>query len=139
MLNQMICNLRYWWLFPRMSLCLKYFLSTNWITAYLVMPRWKIFKIFFILILLRKHAVKKREGRRTGNVSIKNPFIEFFAQFYYGHFKLSPRSLPSNMCKRVSFVRFRTKLDLPAPVTGTGGSKGKNSLVPLTSFVPVPK
>ena len=67
----------------------------------------------------------------------KNVFSKPFAQFYYGHFKPSPRSLPLKMCKRVNFVRFRTKLDLPAPVTRTGGSKGKNSLVPLTSFVPV--
>ena len=41
------------------------------------------------------------------------------------------------MCKRVNFPRFRLKLDLPAPVTRTGGPKGKKSLVPLTSFVPV--
>ena len=67
----------------------------------------------------------------------KNVFCKPFAQFYYGHFKPSPRSLPLKMCKRLNFLWFRTKLDLPAPVTGTGGSKGKNSLVPLTSFVPV--
>ena len=67
----------------------------------------------------------------------KNVFCKPFAQFYYGHFKPSPRSLPIKMCMGVNFLRFPPKLDLPPPVTRTGGSKGKNSLVPLTSFVPV--
>ena len=40
------------------------------------------------------------------------------------------------MCKRSNFERFSLKLDIPALVTDTGGSKGKNSLLPLTSFVP---
>ena len=34
------------------------------------------------------------------------------------------------------FRQISPKLDLPAPVTRTGSSKGKNSLVPFTSFIP---
>ena len=34
----------------------------------------------------------------------KNVFCKPFAQFYYGHFKLSPRSLPLKMCKRINFA-----------------------------------
>ena len=41
------------------------------------------------------------------------------------------------MCKVGNFLRFLSKLDQPPPVTRTGGYKGKNSLVPRTSFVPV--
>ena len=36
----------------------------------------------------------------------KNVFCKPFAQFYYGHFKPSPRSLASKMCKRNNFARF---------------------------------
>ena len=67
--------------------------------------------------------------------SKKNVFCKPFAQLYHGHFKPSLRSLAWKMCKWIHFVWFPLKLDLPAPVSRTGGSKGKNSLVPLTSFV----
>jgi hypothetical protein len=90
---------------------------------------------FFVIFCFKKHVFGHFWiflGRNQ-----KNVFSKPFAQFYHGHFKLSPRSLPWKMFKRRNFVRFRPKLDLPAPVTRTGGSKGKNLLVPLTSFVPV--
>ena len=97
----------------------------------------KIFKNFHFLVIFWLKMKVFGHFRIFLGRNQKNVFCKPFAQFYYGHFKPSPRSLTSKLCKRLNFVWFLSKLDLPAPVTRTGGSKGKNSLVPLTSFVPV--